>query len=85
MIKDKIEYCLKQLKRLWMFFSKVLVKVNTVILLSLVYIFIVGIVALIARLFRKDFLQKKIDPHRVSYWQIRISSEPSLDRNKYQF
>jgi hypothetical protein len=84
-ISGKIKYLLQQLKRMWLLFAKTLVKINTFILLSLVYIIIVGFIALILRILRIDLLQKKMNSNRTSYWRIRASSEPTLDRQKYQF
>jgi hypothetical protein len=73
------------LKRYWLLFAQKLGKVNTLILLSLVYFIIVGIMSLLVRLFRKDLLHRKIDINLASYWQTRLSSEQSLDRHKFQF
>jgi hypothetical protein len=70
---------------MWLLFAQMLGKVNTTLLLSLVYLVVIGIMSLIVRLFRKDLLQKKIDIDQVSYWQARESSEQTLDRHKYQF
>jgi hypothetical protein len=85
MIKEKMKYILSQLKRIWMLFAQKLGKVNTILLLSIVYLFIIGLMSLFARLFRKDLLQKKIDPDLASYWQIKNSIEQTLDRHKFQF
>jgi hypothetical protein len=75
----------RTIKRIWLLFAQMLGKVNTILLLSLVYLVVIGFMSLIARLFRKDFLQKKIDIDQVSYWQIKKTSEQTLDRYKFQF
>ena len=57
----------------------------TLLLLSMVYILIVGPMFLIAKLLRKDPLAKKNTPHLTTYWQERIISEQTLERQKHQF
>jgi len=76
---------ISKLKTIWLSFSKKVVRVNTAVLLSLVYVVVIGFMALIVKLLRKDFLQKKINSTQASYWQTRITSEQTLDRSKYQF
>jgi hypothetical protein len=76
---------LSAIKRMWLLFAQKLGKVNTILLLSLVYLVIIGFMSLLMRLFRKDLLRKKMDSHRASYWQIKHSSEQTLDRHKFQF
>ncbi|RPI04146.1 MAG: hypothetical protein EHM64_10875 [Ignavibacteriae bacterium] len=73
------------MKRIWMLFAQKLGKINSILLLSIVYFVIIGIMSLVVRILRKDLLHKKIDPVRTSYWQNRPSSEPTLERHKFQF
>jgi hypothetical protein len=75
----------RAMKRIWLLFAQMLGKANTILLLSLVYLVVIGFMSLIVRLFRKDLLQKKMDYDQTSYWQTRRTTEQSLDRNKYQF
>ena len=75
----------RAIKRMWLLFAQMLGKVNTILLLSLVYFVVIGFMALVVRLFRKDLLQKKMDYDQASYWQTRETSEQTLDRHKYQF
>lgn len=84
-MKENVKYYLHQLKRFWMLFAQKLGKFNTILLLSIVYLFIIGVMSLFVRLFRKDLLQKKIDLDRASYWQIKPATEQTLDRHKFQF
>jgi hypothetical protein len=70
---------------MWLLFAQMLGKINTILLLSLVYLVVVGIMSLIVRLFRKDLLRKKMDFDQASYWQTRETSEQTLDRYKFQF
>ena len=73
------------IKRMWLLFAQMLGKVNAILLLSLVYIVVIGFMSLLVRLFRKDLLQKKMDFNRASYWQARKTNEQTLDRYKFQF
>jgi hypothetical protein len=50
----------RAIKRMWLLFAQMLGKVNTILLLSLVYFVVIGFMALVMRLFRKDLLQKKM-------------------------
>lgn len=75
----------RTIKRMWLLFAQMLGKVNTILLLSLVYLVVIGFMSLIVRLFRKDLLQKKMDYDQASYWQTRKTSERTLDRSKFQF
>ena len=75
----------RTIKRMWLLFAQMLVKVNTILLLSLVYLVVIGFMSLLVRLFRKDLLQKKMDFDQTSYWQTRKTGEQTLDRHKFQF
>jgi hypothetical protein len=74
----------RTVKRWWLLFAKMLGKVNTILLLSLVYFIVIGFMSLIVRLFHKDLLQKKTSFDQLSYWQTRKAGEQTLDRNKFQ-
>jgi hypothetical protein len=74
-----------KIKKSWLSFARLLGKVNTMILLSLVYMVFIGIMALIVRLFRKDLLQKRMNLVQRSYWQNKKANDQTLDRCKYQF
>jgi hypothetical protein len=74
-----------KIKNLWMGFARRLGKINSIILLSLVYFLVIGCMALIAKLFRKDLLHKKSASEDMSYWQNRASSEANISRSRYQF
>jgi hypothetical protein len=80
-MKNIIAVC----KKAWMYFARTLGKVNTVILLSLVYVIVIGIMAVISRIFRKDLLHMKIRSAQKSFWQPRPVQAQTLDRHKYQF
>jgi hypothetical protein len=76
---------LRTLKQKWLLFSRKVGQVNTIILLSLVYLFVIGIMAIIVKLLGKDLLQKKMNSKQTSYWRDRNSSEQTLERHKFQF
>jgi hypothetical protein len=54
---------------MWLLFAQMFGKVNTILLLSLVYLVVIGIMSLIVSLFRKELLRKKMDFDQVLYWQ----------------
>ena len=76
---------LSRIKDGWMLFARALGRVNTIILLTLVYLVIIGPMALLARMFRKDLLQKKKHSMKTTYWLNRATNEPTLERHKFQF
>jgi len=69
----------------WLLFARTLGRVNTIILLTLVYVVIIGPMALLVKILRKDLLQKKKNATLTSYWRERASNEPTIERHKYQF
>jgi hypothetical protein len=75
----------QRLKKIWLLFAQVLGRVTTALLLTLVYFIIIGPMALIAKLLRKDLLQRKKNPLKTSYWLGRTSNEPTIERHKFQF
>ena len=68
-----------------MLFAQKLGKFNTMLLLSIVYFIVIGVMSLFVRIFRKDLLRKKLDLHEASYWQMKQPGEQTLDRHKFQF
>lgn len=73
------------MKTLWMRFAYVLGWLNTMLLLSVVYIFFIGPFSVISRIFGYDPLHKRINNKHSSYWQNRNSIEERLERFRYQF
>ncbi len=74
-----------QFKKLWLSFAKIIGKINTVILLSLIYFIVIGLTALISRILNKDLLQKRRVKDIITYWQPRDPNDPTLERHKFQF
>jgi len=60
---------LKPLFRIWMAFARLLGTINTYLLLTLTFVLVFVPIGLFLRLIRKDFLDRKIEPNRSSYWQ----------------
>jgi hypothetical protein len=73
------------IKKIWLTFAQKLGKVNTIILLSFIYIVVIGFMSLLVKILRKDLLQKKMGKIQKSYWQTRVTSEQTLERSRYQF
>lgn len=76
---------LKKIKAVWMRFARMLGWLNSMILLTIVYIFILGPIALVLKMFRRDLLQKKKETAAVSYWQKKRVGTVSLNEFKHQF
>jgi hypothetical protein len=72
-------------KKFWFLFLQKFGKVNTMILLSIVYIGIIGPMALLTRLFGRDLLDIKNKKCQVSYWRVRPLVDQTIERQKYQF
>ncbi len=66
-----IPQILKPLNKIWMAFSIILGWIMTRVILAVLFYFGITPIALLAKLFRKDFLDIKIDKTKNSYWQKR--------------
>ena len=64
--------------------AKVLGRIQTTIILSLIYFIGVGIISVIALIFRRDFLDKSLTD-RQSFWRDRAGKTPTLEDCKRQF
>ena len=74
----------KAIYRGWMKFAKVLGRIQSAILLFLIYFIGVGFMAILAFIFRKDFLDKKLND-KDSFWAGRLVETPDLENSKRQF
>ncbi len=70
--------------KLWMRFARALGVVNTHVLLTLVFILIIGPFALVVRLFGKDFLDRTLRPSG-SYWKPKEPAPHDFENAKRQF
>lgn len=70
----------------WMTLGIVMGVVVSTILLTLLFYFLVTPMGLIARLMRKDFLHRRLEPDAKTYWMKRkpLSSKP-IERYEQQF
>lgn len=75
---------LKILYKYWMKFVKVLGRVQTTIILFLIYFLGVGMISLISFILRRDFLDKRLTD-RSTFWNDRPAKIPTLDDCKRQF
>ncbi|HCA82046.1 MAG TPA: hypothetical protein DEP53_20135 [Bacteroidetes bacterium] len=68
----------------WMAFARVLGRINTVVLLTIVYVVIIGPVAIVFRILGKDLLDRSSE-ERPSYWYDRDNEEHTVERRSRQF
>ncbi len=68
----------------WMAFAKVLAIVNTTVILTLVYLVLIGPSWLIMKLLGKDLLDRRM-PEVPSYWKEKAPLEHTLEEGRHQF
>ena len=68
----------------WLKFVAILARVNTAILLTLIYFVIIAPVNLIARISRTDLIGRRIGPEK-SFWQEPESKCDNLENCRRQF
>lgn len=68
----------------WMAFAHFLGFVNTIILLTVMYVLIIGPSWFVVRVLRKDPLRRKLGS-RASYWIEKVPLKHTLDETKHQF
>ncbi len=69
---------LKPLNKAWMTFSIILGWIMTRVILIIFFYLVITPTGLLTRMFKKDFLDMKIDKSRKTYWQKRekVKSDP---------
>ncbi len=72
------------LYRWWMAFARFLGTVNAVVLLTIVYIFVIGLTSLIARFLRKDLMSHHVNASG-SFWQVKEPIAHTVDQARHQF
>ncbi len=70
---------------IWMSFASVLGFIMTRVILSLVFYLIFTPVGLVLRLLRKDLLNRKIEPDKQSYWELRPDKEYDPKSSEKQY
>jgi hypothetical protein len=68
----------------WMKVARMLGKVNAFVLLTLVYVVIIGPAAIVLKILRKDLLDRKAE-RASTYWNSKEQEEMKLERSKQQF
>ncbi|MDP2303056.1 MAG: SxtJ family membrane protein [Ignavibacteria bacterium] len=76
---------LKPLNFIWMSFAVVLGFFMTRVILGILFYIIITPIGLIAKLFGKDFIDKRISKEKVSYWNYREQKEFSKEIYERQF
>lgn len=69
----------------WMKFGAVIGAFNAKIILSLFFLTVFTVFRMFLVLLRKDFLKRKFEPAKDSYWENREAQEISLERYKNQY
>jgi Fe2+ transport system protein B len=72
------------LKTTWMRLVQFIGRMNTIILLTVTYIIVLGIISILARLFGVARLDK-INESSISYWKPKSKQDTNFNRNKLQF
>jgi small-conductance mechanosensitive channel len=70
-----IPQTLKPINKVWMSLSIVLGWIMTRVILTILFYLAITPIGYLAKLFRKDFLDMKIDDSKESYWQKRVKKE----------
>lgn len=83
--KNKILHTLKSIWEGWKRVAKVIGKVQTCILLFLLYFFVVGPISIVIRLCGKDLLDKRIDKTAKGLWKRYPVREFSEEHYKHEF
>jgi len=73
------------LHKVWMTLALILGFIMTRVILSILFYIIVTLVGMIAKIFRKDFLDKRIDKNKKSYWHERETSTYTKELTERQF
>ncbi len=68
----------------WMRFARALGRANALLLLTIVYVVLIGPAAIVLKIFRKDLLDRKAD-EGATYWYEKSEEQLTLERSKQQF
>ncbi len=81
---DLIRNAGRILYKWWMAFARLLGTINTAVLLTVVYLIVVGTMSLVARLFRKDPMTHRPDTSG-SFWKDKDKIAHTVDQARRQF
>ena len=76
---------LRPLNRLWLRLGLLLHKVMNPLLMAVMFYIVILPISLLMRIFHKDPLRMKYDPHAASYWIERRPPGPAPDTMRHQF
>jgi hypothetical protein len=82
--KQLMKKILLILKQWWMKFAHVVGWFNTRLLLTLVYVILFAIPAIVLKLIRKDLLDRKFS-NTASYWKEKEKGIHTIEQAKHQF
>lgn len=68
----------------WMRFANLLAFVNTRVILTVLYVLLIGPISLILRLFGNDFLERDLTPSS-SWWKVKEKREHTIENARHQF
>lgn len=71
--------------KVWMTLAVILGFIMTRVILSILFYVIVTLIGLIAKIAGKDFLNRKIDKRKASYWNIREEVKYTKELTERQF
>ena len=72
-------------QKAWMIFSVILGYFSTRIILGILFYLVITPMGIVAKLFGKDFLDRKIDEQRKSYWNKRDNLKYDKEETERQF
>ena len=73
------------LHKIWMTLAVILGFIMTRVILTVLFYFVVTLVGVIAKVSGKDFLDRKIDRNKESYWHKREKTEYTQELTERQF
>jgi ABC-type Fe3+-siderophore transport system permease subunit len=76
---------LKPIQKTWMTISLILGWVSTRVILSILFYIVLTSIALIAKLFGKDFLGLKLNQSQITYWNYREQKPYNKTDSERQF
>jgi hypothetical protein len=68
-----------RVKEGWLLFSRTMGRFSTIILLTLIYLLIIGPMALCVEILQKYLFRRKKDMMKTFFWRDHISSEPTIE------
>lgn len=73
------------LQKVWMTLAVVLGFVSSRVILMILFYFVITPIGLTTKIFRKNFLNTKMEKKNLSYWEIRPETEYTKEQTNRQF